>query len=459
MGAAAMEEEKETGPDAFVMKKEVKKKDFSDESRVVIPEATELARGGNLDEALLQLLGLEKRARLGGDTRIVSETALVVVKICFELEAWDQLNANVTLLCKRRGQFKQVQINVIQEASERVESVKAEPERLRLIHTLRAVSEGKIYVEAERARLTMQLSMLKEAAGDVAGAADTLQEEQVETYGAMNKREKTHFLLEQVRLCLEKQDFVRAHIIAKKVNTKQLDEVDLEDLKLRFYRLLIRYHSHEKNALELARAYLAIYRTPGVQEHAADWQPELESAVVLLCASPYDNHQIDLVHTLLLDEKLQQVPAFEALLKHFVTNEIAQWPLPEHGALVQNPHLAKEELWTFAMLRSRVVEHDIRVVAKYYTRIGADRLAHILQLPKDEVERYIADMVTSTTQERLLAKMDRPAGIITFKPRKDANDHLSAWTDDISELLGLVEKTCHLIHKEVMVHQAAQSKK
>mmetsp|Transcript_12710 Transcript_12710/g.22652 ORF Transcript_12710/g.22652 Transcript_12710/m.22652 type:complete len:457 (+) Transcript_12710:137-1507(+) len=449
----------ESAADALVMKPDVKKKDFSEDARVEIPAASELARGGKLAEALQRLLLLEKRARLGGDHKVVSEVALVIVKLCFELEAWDELNANVTLLCKRRGQHKQVQVTVIQEAAERVEDVQDKKERLRLIETLRAISEGKIYVEAERARLTMLLAMIKEADGDVAGAADVLQEENVETYGAMNKREKVDFLLEQIRLCLAKKDYIRAFIITKKVKRNQLDEGDMEDLKIRFYELLIEYYTHEKDPLELARANIAIFRTEGIQKKEKKWVSALQASVLYLCISPFDNHQIDLVHNLLQDDKLKQLDPYLSLLKHFVTNEIAQWPLPEHDVITKNALLKDPNSWTFKMLRDRVIEHDIRVVAKYYTRISGDRLADILQLPKEEMESYISSMVTSTTSERLVAKIDRPSSVISFHPRKDANDHLSEWTTDISELLGLVEKTCHLIHKEVMLHQAKKQTK
>jgi len=444
----------DTGPDAFVLKKDVKKKDFSEEARREIPDASRVARGGNLDDALAQLLALEKRARLGGDTRTVSEVALVIVKLCFELEAWEALNANITLLCKRRGQFKQVQIDVIQEAAERVEGIRAKEERLKLIDTLRAVSEGKIYVEAERARLTMQLANIKEEEGDIVSAADILQEENVETYGAMNKREKLDYMLEQIRLCLGKKDFIRANIIQKKVKRNTLEEGDSEDIKVRFYRLMIDYHTHEKQPLELAQSYLAIFRTPGIQEAPEDWEPELKSAVIMLCISPFGNEQIDLVHKLLREDKIKHVPAYKSLLEHFVTDEIAQWPLPEHEELTKHELLKDSKSWYFEMLRDRIVQHDIRVVAKFYTRIGIERLAHMLQMSKDETEKYIADMVTSTTQERLIAKIDRPVGIVTFRARKTPNDYLSEWTSDISELLGLVEKTCHLIHKENMVQQA-----
>lgn len=51
--------------------------------------------------------------------------------------------------------------------------------RLGLINTLISVTEGKIFVEVERARLTRLLAKDKEDSGDIAGASDILQELQV----------------------------------------------------------------------------------------------------------------------------------------------------------------------------------------------------------------------------------------------------------------------------------------
>lgn len=43
---------------------------------------------------------------------------------------------------------------------------------------------------------------------------------QVETYGSMERREKVDFILEQMRLCLAKKDYIRTQIISKKISPK-----------------------------------------------------------------------------------------------------------------------------------------------------------------------------------------------------------------------------------------------
>lgn len=103
-------------------------------------------------------------------------------------------------------------------------------------------------------------------------------------------------------------------------------------------------------------------------------------------------------------------------------------------------------------LRLRVIEHNILVVSKYYARITLKRLADLLCLSIQEGEKHLSEMVVS---KALVAKIDRPVGIVSFQPAKDSNDILNSWASNLEKLLDLVEKSCHQIHKETMVHKAA----
>ena len=51
-----------------------------------------------------------------------------------------------------------------------------------------------------------------------------MQEVAVETFGVMAKTEKIAFILEQVRLCLKKEDFIRAFILVKKITPRAFTE-------------------------------------------------------------------------------------------------------------------------------------------------------------------------------------------------------------------------------------------
>ena len=50
----------------------------------------------------------------------------------------------------------------------------------------------------------------------------------------MEKREKVEFILEQIRLCLAKKDYIRTQIISKKISTKFFEEKDT-DVSLNYF--------------------------------------------------------------------------------------------------------------------------------------------------------------------------------------------------------------------------------
>lgn len=106
-------------------------------------------------------------------------------------------------------------------------------------------------------------------------------------------------------------------------------------------------------------------------------------------------------------------------------------------------------------LRKRVIEHNVRVVARYYTRIEMGRLTELLDLNEDETEKYISDLVTSGT---IYAKIDRLARIVNFAKPRDADDVLNEWSGNMKSLLGLLERIDHLITKEEMMARIAPTK-
>ena len=87
---------------------------------------------------------------------------------------------------------------------------------------------------------------------------------------------------------------------------------------------------------------------------------------------------------------------------------------------------------------------NIRTVALYYTRITLPRLSSFLNLPPPETEKFLSSLVTSKT---VYAKIDRPAGIVDFVKPKKGDEVLNEWSSDVGKLMGLIEKSCHLIAK------------
>jgi len=164
----------------------------------------------NLSAGTDALLALEKAGRLAEDAASTTLAVAALLSLLKDAAAWPQLNETVLLLAKRRGQLKGVIQALVRQAAGFVDAAPDPAAQAELMKTLLAVTEGRIYVEIDRARLTRRLAAAREAAGDPDGAGDLLQEVAVETFGAMAKSEKIDFILEQVRLCLDRGDFVRS---------------------------------------------------------------------------------------------------------------------------------------------------------------------------------------------------------------------------------------------------------
>jgi len=434
-------------------KKDKMQEDFSAKVEQVVPEQQKLAQAGKLNEAIENLLALEKQTRQAEDYHSTSRLAKEILRLCFEAKDWKLLNEKLHILSKRRGQLRTVVQDFVREAMTYLDKISDETTRMELLDTLRTITEGKIYVEIERARLTRILAKKKEDEGKISEAADILQEIQVETFGQMEKDEKTDFILEQMRLCLDKKDFVRAQILSNKISKKMLAEKGFEDLKIRFFLSMVRYYSHDKKYLDICRSYHSIYTTPKVQEDEKLWKNYLQLVVIYSCLSPHDNEQVDLMNRINDDPKLAQLAPYKQLVTLFLTKELMRWASFEK---IYRPELEKQsqfaensnELW--ADMRKRVVEHNIRVISGYYSRITYKRICQLLDLPSNEAEKFIADLVTNKS---IFAKIDRPQGIISFNKRKNPNEFLNEWSGNVSNLLDLIENACHLIHRENMVHK------
>lgn len=175
--------------------------------------------------------------------------------------------------------------------------------------------------------------------------------------------------------------------------------------------------------------------------------------------APHDNEQHDLLHRIHKDARNAAVPQDAELLKLFTVHELMRWP---EVSKVFGPHLLSTDIFDSSPgqsaddkaherwqdLRKRVIEHNVRVVAKYYTRIQMGRLTQLLDLTEDETEKYISELVTAKT---VFAKIDRPARIVSFAKPRDADDILNEWSFNMKSLLGHLERIDHLITKEEMM--------
>jgi len=441
---------------ATVVKMEV---DYSATCDEKIPAAQTLAAQGKLTEALDLLMVLEKQTRSGADTHSTARVLVTVVQLSFEAGEWEALNERIIDLVKKRAQLKQAVAKMVTECCTFLDKTPDKATMLKLIDTLRTVTAGKIYVENERARLTHRLAKIHEEDGKLEEAAKIMQELQVETYGSMERQEKVELILEQMRLCLATQDYIRAQIISKKISTRFFENQKHQELKLKFYGYMIELGQHEHDYLDICKNYRQVQDTDTIKEDTTKNPMTMKNIVLYVALAKYDNEQSDLIHRIEGERQLEELPQYLEVLQKFTTKELISqeaFSASYEALLREGPDAtgvfskdeSGEKRWSD--FKSRIVEHNIRMMAQYYTKIRLSRMAQLLALTEAETEDCLSDMVVAGT---VSAKTDRLEGIVDFTEQQDPLESLNQWSSNTNKLMDLVMKTTHLINKEEMVHK------
>lgn len=450
------------------------KKDFTAEVAVLLPETDLICEQRGIDEAITLLFTMEKKCRTHNDSANLTAVCLHMLILCKRKDDWTKLNSVLSLINKRASQNKSTVSSVVNESMKLLESTPTEQIKVELIKTLKEICDGKIYVESESAKLHFVLSKIYESRNDIDAACEIIQDVHVETYGSLSKKEKAEYILEQIRLNLIKKDYIRTMIHSRKMNLKTIEESGFEEIKIKFYTMMIEYHTVDRNSWEICLAYHKICLTNVPKDNESDGgeykKPDedvnkttsLESCIIFLLMSKFDNHQSDLLHRLRLQlgtdfKHLPIAAVYSDVLTLFATKEIIPSPFPDqsvlesHNCLKKVSHLTDSAEQFTQQLRDRVVQHNLRVVASYYKRIYSSRLCELLDLSADRLESYLTEI---SSEGDLHLRIDRPQGIISFNVKKVPEEVLSDWSSDIGKMLHLMESTCHLINREVMVYKA-----
>jgi 26S proteasome regulatory subunit N5 len=86
----------------------MEQQDFSSAVDAVLPATDKLAASGKLNEAIEQLLALEKQTRTGGDAISNGRVLVQIASLCFKQKDFKQLNEHIIVLSKKHGFLKLV---------------------------------------------------------------------------------------------------------------------------------------------------------------------------------------------------------------------------------------------------------------------------------------------------------------------------------------------------------------
>lgn len=405
---------------------------------------------------------MEKQSRLAGDAASNTKILVQVATLCYEAGDLAELEASLGMLSKKRGLIKGAMAALVQKCIEWIPSIPDRQKRHQLIAAVREATEGKIYLEVERARVTRILADIYEnEEHKVATAAHLMQELQVETFGSLEKRAKVDFILEQMRLSIAVKEYSKASLISRKVTSRTFDNPAFEDLKLRYLELVITLAIHDERYLDCYRHYRDVFASPSVQASDERALGALKMCVVFAILAPYTPEQKTMLSLLAREKRLEELPLYGDFLKTFLTNELVRWPVVEKAfgeELRAFPHLfgagAGEAGVRWRHLAERVVEHNVRTISAYYGRITLPRLATLLERTPEEAEATLCSLVE---KRMVYGRIDRILGIVNFTPVMQPDVLLNSWSQKVDQLLAIMVKTNYQISKEEMLHHSASA--
>ncbi len=321
--------------------------------------------------------------------------------------------------------------------------------KILLINAIRDITDGKIFLEVERARITKIASSLYEAEDNVKKAAELMQELPVETFGSMDRKERIEFILEQLRLTLQVKEYTKAQIISRKISIKVFEDPDFQALEIKYLHLLNELQFQEKQYLECCKNHMKIAIMASCNSTKL---ASLQFAAIFAVLASYGNEQNDCANILSNNRDLLELSVKHVeLLRLFLKREVIQLQKIEGFIDEILPPLLKyapnSKHNIRGELEQRVLEHNIRTVACTFDRVQLARLSKILDVPQQIAEKYLCILISDSI---ISAKIDRVTGIVTFGDNEDNQLLLNNWSRKVDDLLSLLIRTNHVISKEEM---------
>lgn len=407
---------------------------------------------------LLELMMAEKQCRVARDVPSNIRICRRVLQLLYDIRDFPNLNYYLVLLCRKRGQAKATVSGIVRYAMLWIKDVEDMNHKINLIKTLSLITVGKMFLEKPRTELAFTLTRILEKEGKIAEAAEVAQSVEVETYGALSRADKVHYILQQMRLHLLNKDYMQVYITSKKITDNMLMSYEFEDAHYLYHGYLVRYYLQEGDYFEIAKAYHERMRS-AILKGSDRWKKDLECAMLFLIIAPNNEEVIQYREDLLEmeEDRVPELPVVTGLFKDLMSDKMIPLPLDEKLMTVLRNHTVFQETelpggtQRLEILDDRVIQHDIMVANRFYTHVEMGRLAELINITTEKLEEEIASMVMDET---IYARMDRPAGLVKFGKKKEPDVLLSEWARNIDGFLQCTEVCSRLAKKERITRES-----
>ncbi|KAI5185084.1 26S proteasome regulatory subunit N5 [Nematocida homosporus] len=301
---------------------------------------------------------------------------------------------------------------------------------------LSTVIEGKIYLEGLRVLVTDAIKQIYLSQGDIQQGLLSIYNVNVETFSSLPVDEVLKYQLEQMRLSILAKDHEKAGILANRISQRQLQEVP--SLKPAYLNRMIFVYLGKKEYFNVAAIFQEM--TQSDEESSSTLTHSTAPAFTIFYAL------LSLFHSstpYLLQKSTEHKLCSDAarvLGEKFLARHLIQ---PSALLAVLNQSEIFPELINYHQkeIERTILQHNLRVVSSYYTRITIQRMSEIFQMP----EKEITDLITEMIRAKLInAEIDQISSTLTIHSNQN---ELAEWTSSIEKWLDLLIKISHRISK------------
>lgn len=301
-----------------------------------------------------------------------------------------------------------------------------------LVLLLTSVVEGRIYMEQLRIFLTDAIKQIYASTGNMKKALSYMYPVHVETFSSIPMRKILLYQLEQLRISILAHEYDKAILVAQRISIKQLEtEPDLVDYHLN--RMLF-IHIHKNQYDKIAD----IFNTLRIKDEKESKSQSIYPALaILFCILDIHNPSSKKLLYTNISSKLCYNEA-RVLGEQFMNNLLITDSVYALLHSIQEKYSIHRILEQYtSTIKERVIQYNIIVISKYYSRIQIDRIVQILKIEKEIFTEVIVEMVRNKMVTGRICQIE---SIVEFKKE---NKSIENWNQSINASLEAVIKITH----------------
>lgn len=303
-----------------------------------------------------------------------------------------------------------------------------------LTDLLRTVIEGRIYMEELRIFVTDAIKQIYMEENDPQSALSYIYNVHIETFSSVSVEDIILYQLEQLRISILGKDYEKALIISQRISMKQLE--GCPDLADYHWNRMLFVHIHKEEYSKISEIF---DRLREKDEKTCKNDSIYPTLAIIYCI--LDIHRAESQKRLLknINSKLCYNES-RVLGEYFINNLLIDDNIFSILGNIKKKYEIDGIIDNYSsLIRERVLQYNILVVSKYYSRIDIRRMKEILKIDEKIFLEVIVDMIRN---KLIVGKIGQIKEIVEFeKEQRDVEE----WSESINSFLEAVIKINHSV--------------